>query len=77
MTSKEKLCSSRMGLTRSAAKTEEYDEVLKLNFISKGLFVLQNHSVHPMISFQHSFHSKEMFVHVDLELGVLCPNGVV
>lgn len=66
-----------MRLTRNTATTLEYDAVLKLSFLSKGLFVTKNHSVHPMISFQNSFHSKEIFVHVNLNLGVFCPDGIL
>lgn len=57
----------------NAAITWEY-EIMELNLISRTFFVLQNHQVHPLISFQSSFHSEEIFVHVNLKFNIIWPN---
>ena len=57
----------------SAATTSEY-EVLELNLISSMFFVLPNHQVPCLISFQNSFHSKKTFAHVNLTFDFIRSN---
>lgn len=69
--SKKSSCTPKKNeVNQNAAINLEY-EILELNLISRVFFVLQHYPVHPLISSQNTFHSKEIFVHVNLKFGFI------